>query len=55
MPLCQTQAQTHFNLQGIAASVELQIADLRNADVVTGMIAGQDYLFNLAGLVSHVD
>lgn len=43
-----------FNLQDIAANVELQIADLRNADVVNGMIAGQDYLFNLAGLVSHL-
>ena len=44
-----------FNLQGITADVELQIADLRNADVITEMIAEQDYLFNLAGLVSHVD
>jgi UDP-glucose 4-epimerase len=44
-----------FNLQGIAASVELQNADLRNADVIPGMIIGQDYLFNLAGLVSHVN
>ena len=44
-----------FNLQDIATNVELQIADLRDTDVVTGMIAGQDYLFNLAGQVSHVD
>ena len=44
-----------FNLHGIAANVELQKADLRNAGVVTEMIAGQDYLFNLAGLVSHVN
>ena len=44
-----------FNLQGVASSVELQIADLRDAGVVTSMIAEQDYLFNLAGLVSHVN
>lgn len=44
-----------FNLQDIAEDVELRIADLRNADVVSAIIAGQDYLFNLAGLVSHVD
>jgi nucleoside-diphosphate-sugar epimerase len=44
-----------FNLQGVASSVELQIADLRNADVIAGMINGQNYLFNLAGLVSHVN
>jgi len=45
----------HFNLHGVAANVELQLADLRDAHVATDMIAGQDYLFNLAGLVSHVD
>jgi len=44
-----------FNLQGIIESVELQIADLRDTGVVKDMILGQDYLFNLAGLVSHVD
>ena len=44
-----------FNLVDIVANVELQIADLRDPDVVTGMIDGQDYLFNLAGLVSHLD
>jgi len=47
--------ENSFNLQDIAANVELQIADLRDPDVVSAMIAGQDYFFNLAGLVSHVD
>jgi UDP-glucose 4-epimerase len=44
-----------FNIHGIAANVELQKVDLRKTGVVTEMIAGQDYLFNLAGLVSHVN
>jgi UDP-glucose 4-epimerase len=44
-----------FNLQGIAADVEFQPADLRDADVIPAMIDEQNYLFNLAGLVSHVD
>lgn len=44
-----------FNLQGIDQDIELRVADLRDTDVVREMIAGQDYLFNLAGLVSHID
>jgi UDP-glucose 4-epimerase len=44
-----------FNLAGIESRVELQIADLRDAAVVNEMIQGQDILFNLAGLVSHLD
>jgi UDP-glucose 4-epimerase len=44
-----------FNLHGIEQDVELFHTDLRNADAIPDLIAGQDYLFNLAGLVSHVD
>lgn len=44
-----------FNLQGIAADIELRVADLQDPSVLIEMIAGQDYLFNLAGMVSHLD
>ena len=44
-----------FNLYGIEQNVELHHTDLRNADAIPALIVGQDYLFNLAGLVSHVD
>jgi UDP-glucose 4-epimerase len=44
-----------FNLHGIQRDVDFHLADLREGDVIPELIAGQDYLFNLAGLVSHVD
>jgi nucleoside-diphosphate-sugar epimerase len=44
-----------FNLQGIESAVEIQNADLRDPHAALAMIDGQDYLFNLAGLVSHVE
>jgi UDP-glucose 4-epimerase len=44
-----------FNLDGIADQVDLRLADLRETNVVVDMINGQDYLFNMAGMVSHLD
>jgi len=44
-----------FNLHGIEQDLELHHIDLRDADAIPDLIDGQDYLFNLAGLVSHVD
>jgi UDP-glucose 4-epimerase len=45
----------HFNLHSIAADVDLRISDMRDAKVITEMIEDQEYLFNLAGLVSHLE
>ncbi len=42
-----------FNLDGIGDRVDLNVADLREAQVIERMIVGQDYLFNLAGQASH--
>jgi nucleoside-diphosphate-sugar epimerase len=42
-----------FNLDGILDQVELRIADLREDAVIQNMLPGQDFLFNLAGQVSH--
>jgi UDP-glucose 4-epimerase len=52
--LPHTGANT-FNLHGIEQDVELHHMDLRNADAIPDLLTGQDYLFNLAGLVSHVN
>jgi UDP-glucose 4-epimerase len=43
-----------FNLDDILGQVDLHIADLRSTGVIDDLVAGQDYLFNLAGQVSHV-
>lgn len=44
-----------FNLKSIAADVDLRISDMRDMHVITEMIEDQEYLFNLAGQVSHVE
>ena len=44
-----------YNTVDLTEKVELQIADLRDADVIFKMISEQDYLFNLAGLISHIE
>jgi nucleoside-diphosphate-sugar epimerase len=44
-----------FNLRDIQSSLEFQNADLRDPGAAFAMIEEQDYLFNLAGLVSHVN
>ncbi|CAG0952876.1 UDP-glucose 4-epimerase [Anaerolineales bacterium] len=51
----QGTGANEFNLRDIRSAVEIQNADLRDPGVALAMIEGQDYLFNLAGLVSHVD
>jgi UDP-glucose 4-epimerase len=43
------------NIAGINGSVEIEIADLRNEDALSHLIHEQEYLFNLAGQVSHID
>jgi UDP-glucose 4-epimerase len=44
-----------FNLEGIADRVRLDISNAGNADRLHHLLNGQDYLFNLAGLTSHID
>ena len=44
-----------FNLAGIAASVDVTVADIGDAIQMRPVVAGQDYIFNLAGQVSHID
>jgi UDP-glucose 4-epimerase len=44
-----------FNLQGIENRVRVNISDVRDRDSLQAHIAGQNFLFNLAGQTSHLD
>ena len=44
-----------FNIEGIKKDIRLNIADVRDEHSMKYLIKGQDYLFNLAGQVSHID
>jgi UDP-glucose 4-epimerase len=45
----------HFNVSGIEDRVRVNIADVRDVNGIRYLIQDQDYLFNLAGQVSHID
>ena len=44
-----------FNVEGIKDRVRINIADVRDASGMRDLVRGQDYIFNLAGQVSHID
>ncbi|MDD5148289.1 MAG: NAD-dependent epimerase/dehydratase family protein, partial [Candidatus ainarchaeum sp.] len=44
-----------FNISGIEKKVKLNIADVRDESTMNVLVRGQDYLFNIAGQVSHID
>ncbi len=44
-----------FNVEGIKGLVRVNIADVRDASGMRYLVRGQDYIFNLAGQVSHID
>src|SRR5688572_29307794 len=44
-----------YNLHGIADKAHLNIADVRDIYSMRYLVQGHDYLFNLAGQVSHID
>lgn len=44
-----------FNISGIEDQVRINIADVRDRSSMDYLVQGQDYLFNLAGQVSHMD
>ena len=43
------------NIAGIEERVRVNIADVRDVHGMSYLVQGQDYIFNLAGQVSHVD
>jgi len=44
-----------FNIHDIADKVQVNIADVRDENSLNYLVKGQDYMFNLAGQVSHLD
>jgi len=44
-----------FNISGIEDKVRVNIADVRDESSMHYLVRGKDYLFNLAGQVSHID
>ena len=46
------QGGNRFNLEGASGRLTIEIADLRSADAAK-LVAGRDFLFNLAGQQSH--
>ena len=44
-----------FNIHGIESRVKVNVADVRDANGIRYLVRDQDYLFNLAGQVSHID
>ena len=44
-----------FNIRGIEDKVRVNISDVRDRYSIEYLVQGQDYLFNLAGQVSHID
>jgi UDP-glucose 4-epimerase len=43
------------NLAGVARRVKIHVADVRDWPRLPRLVAGQDFLFNLAGQTSHMD
>ncbi|HWP44276.1 MAG TPA: NAD-dependent epimerase/dehydratase family protein [Blastocatellia bacterium] len=44
-----------FNIKGIEDRVRVNIADVRDEYSMAYLVKGRDYIFNLAGQVSHID
>lgn len=44
-----------FNIAGIEDQVAVHILDIQDEAAMGGLVRGQDFLFNLAGRVSHLD
>ncbi|HVF92647.1 MAG TPA: NAD-dependent epimerase/dehydratase family protein [Blastocatellia bacterium] len=44
-----------FNIRGIESRVHVNIADVRDEHSMSYLVRDRDYIFNLAGQVSHID
>src|SRR3954451_15343545 len=44
-----------YNVRGLEDRMWINLADLRDPYAIAALVQGQDYVFNLAGQVSHVD
>jgi UDP-glucose 4-epimerase len=52
--LLPDQGGNHFNLDGLEDSVNIQVADIQDTDVMSGLVQDCEYIFNLAARTSHV-
>jgi UDP-glucose 4-epimerase len=46
---------SYFNISSIRNQVQVNISDMRDANSLDVLVQGQDFIFNLAGQVSHGD
>jgi UDP-glucose 4-epimerase len=53
--LAEGQGGNLFNIESIKERVKLNIADMNDSWVINHLVGGVDYIFNLAGSVSHID
>jgi UDP-glucose 4-epimerase len=53
--LLPDQGGSHYNLHDLFGRLEVHVADMRDRQVVNHLVGGVDYVFNLAGSVSHLD
>jgi UDP-glucose 4-epimerase len=53
--LMPDQGGNQFNLRDLLGRVEIHTADMRDPRVVSHLVGGVDYIFNLAGNVSHLE
>lgn len=44
-----------FNIKGLEAKLVVKLADVRDEHSMTSLVQGRDFIFNLAGQVSHID
>jgi UDP-glucose 4-epimerase len=52
--LVPDQGGNRFNIEGIEDRLEVQVADIKDTEVVSRLVRGCDYVFNLAARTSHV-
>lgn len=53
--LIQHYGGSLFNIDGIEDKLQVNICDVRDENAMHYLVQGQDYLFNLAGQISHLD
>ena len=53
--LAEAQGGNLHNIEGIKDRVKIHIADMSDSWVINHLVGGVDYIFNLAGSVSHID
>ena len=53
--LIQHYGGSLFNINGLEDKLQINICDVRDENAMHYLVQGQDYLFNLAGQISHLD